>query len=154
MLVKDLMSTSVKTCNEESNLATAAKVMWDGDCGIVPIVNDERRIVGVVTDRDICIAAATRSMRPADIRVRDVMSRRVATCAQDNDVRTALMQLKEHRVRRLPVVDADDRLVGLLSIKDLVGRAECRRSADVPGDELIDTLKALGGQPATTVAAA
>jgi CBS domain-containing protein len=88
-------------------------MMWDSDCGIVPVLNEKRHITGVITDRDICVAAATRSMRPADIRVRDVMSRETATCGQNDEVRTLLMTLKERRVRRLPVVDEEDRLVGI-----------------------------------------
>jgi CBS domain-containing protein len=150
MLVKDLMTANVKSCTEDTDLATAAKMMWDGDCGIVPVLNDDRRIAGAITDRDICIAAATRSMRPADIPARDVMSRNVATCSQDDDIRTALGMLKERRVRRLPVVDEKGRLVGILSMNDLAGRAECRRGAEVTGEEFLDALKAISAHHATT----
>lgn len=153
MRVKDLMSANVKSCSEDTDLATAAKMMWDGDCGLVPVLNDERHITGVITDRDICIAAATRSMSPAEIRARDVMARDVATCAHDADVRTALTMLKERRVRRLPVVDEDDRLVGVISMNDLVNRAECRRGAEVSGEELLDTLKAIGSHASAAAAA-
>jgi CBS domain-containing protein len=147
MLVKDLMTADVKTCSEESDLATAARMMWDGDCGIVPVLNREHRVIGVVTDRDICIAAATRSRNPADIRVSDVMSRDITTCAQDNDIRTALALLRNHRVRRLPVVDAHGRLTGIISMSDIAGQAECRRGAEVPGDEFLQVLKTISAHP-------
>jgi len=154
MRVKELMTKNVKSCSEETDLSTAAKMMWDGDCGIVPVLNGERHISGVITDRDICIAAATRSLSPAQIRARDVMSRVIATCGQNEDVRTALAMLKEQRVRRLPVVDDEDRLVGIISMNDLVSQAEYRRGAEVPGDEFLDTLKAICAHPTPTTAVA
>ena len=152
MKVRELMSADVKACGEETDLATVAKIMWDGDCGIVPVVNNERQTVGVITDRDICIAAATRSASPGSILARDVMSRVLATCAGDDDAGEALEALKDHRVRRLPVVDDRDRLIGVLSLSDLVARAETRRGAEVPGEEVLDTLKAICAHPARLVA--
>lgn len=143
MTVKELMTVNVKSCSEETDLATAAKMMWDGDCGIVPVVNGERHITGVITDRDICIAAATRAMSPASIRARDVMSREITTCMANDEVRDALATLKDQRVHRLPVVDDQDRLVGIISMNDLVARAECRRGAEIPGEEFLDTMKAI-----------
>ena len=104
MKVRELMSADVQSCGEDTDLATVAKIMWDGDCGIVPVVNSERHPVGVITDRDICIAAATRASSPASILVRDVMSRALATCAGDDEAGEALETLKDRRVRRPPVV--------------------------------------------------
>ena len=152
MTMKELMCAQVKSCSPDTDLATAAKIMWDGDCGIVPVVNEERHVVGVITDRDICIAAATRSMLPASIRVQDVMSREVFTCAANDNVRDALGTLKNRRVRRLPVVDEHDRLVGIISMSDLVMRAESRRGAEVPGEEFLDTMKAICAHAAAAAA--
>jgi len=149
MKVKDLMSTDVKACREDSDLATATKMMWDGDCGIVPVISEDRRVIGVVTDRDICVAAATRSMNPGTIRVKDVMSRAVATSNDSDDARAALATMKERRVRRLPVVDRQQRLVGVISLNDLVTRAECRRDAEVPGEEFLEAMKAICAHRAT-----
>jgi len=143
MKVKELMSVDAKSCREDTDLATATKIMWDADCGIVPVVSDDRRVVGVITDRDICVAAATRAMNPAAIRVRDVMSRTVATAAENDDIRVALATIKDRRVRRLPVVDKQQRLVGVISLNDLVARAECRRDAEIPGEEFLDAMKAI-----------
>jgi CBS domain-containing protein len=143
MTVKDLANLDVKTCSPDMDLASAAKIMWDSDCGVTPVVNEERRVVGIVTDRDICIAAATRGSRPSDVQVRDVMSDHVATCRAADDVLTALKTMKERRVRRLPVLDAQGRLAGIISMNDLVIRADYRSGADVSGQACLDTLKSI-----------
>jgi CBS domain-containing protein len=143
MTVSDLLTRDVKSCSPDTDLATAAQIMWDRDCGVVPVINDERKVVGMITDRDICIAAATRSASPANIGVRDVMSRDVYSCAPGDDVLTALKIMKDQRVRRLPVLDVEGRPAGIISMNDLVTRAECRKNADVPGDAFLETLKAI-----------
>jgi CBS domain-containing protein len=135
MRVKELQTSDVKSCTGDTDLAAAAKIMWDRDCGVVPVVDSERKVIGVITDRDICIATATRSTVPSEIRVRDVMSGQgLHSCGPDDDVRTALATMKTHRVRRLPVLDRQQRLVGIISMNDLVMRAEGRRGADVPSE--------------------
>ena len=143
MTVQEISTARVKACSPDTDLAAAAKIMWDGDCGAVPVVNDERRLVGMITDRDICIAAATRATIPADIRVRDVMTPKVHTCRPQDDVRTVLRTMKEQRVRRVPVVDEQQRLIGIVSLNDLVAHAECRKDAAVSGEQFIDTMKAI-----------
>jgi CBS domain-containing protein len=153
MILHDLLTSSVKSCSPDTDLAAAAKMMWDGDCGAVPVVDEDRHVVGMITDRDICIAAATRATAPSNIRARDVMSTDVHTCRSDDDVRSALKTMKEQRVRRLPVVDEQQRLVGIVSLNDLVAHAECRKGADVPGEEFLETMKAIGTHAAATIAA-
>jgi CBS domain-containing protein len=143
MIVKNLAAFDVKSCTPDTDLATAAKIMWDCDCGAVPVVNEERKVIGMVTDRDICIAAATRAAKPSDLLIRDVMSGDVAVCGIGDDVHTALKTMKERRVRRLPVLDGQERLAGIISMNDLVLRAECRTRADVSGEAFLDTLKAI-----------
>ena len=143
MIVKNVMTTDVRTCRPDTNLAEVAKTMWDADCGVVPILDGERSLVGVITDRDICIAAATRSTSPANIRTEEVTSGTVFTCRQDDDVRNALQIMRDRRVRRLPVLDDRERLVGIVSLSDLVAETACRRAADVPGDEFLETLKSI-----------
>jgi CBS-domain-containing membrane protein len=153
MTIQEVLTPNVKSCSPDTDLAAAAKIMWDGDCGTVPVVNEERRVIGMITDRDICIAAATRATSPANIRAHEVMSAQVYTCRPEDDVRTALNTMKEQRVRRLPVVDQQQRLLGIVSLNDLAARAECRKGADVPGDEFLDTMKAICAHPAVTMAA-
>lgn len=143
MTVKDLAEFDVKVCSPDSDLASAAKMMWDGDCGAIPVVNTERRVVGMLTDRDICIATATRATAPPHIQVKDVMSKEVASCSADDDVKTAMKVMKDRRIRRVPVLDAQGRLAGILSINDLAMRAESRSGAALPGELFLETLKAI-----------
>jgi CBS domain-containing protein len=150
--VKQIMTPNAKRCDANTDVATAAKIMWDADCGIVPVVDSDQKVIGVMTDRDICIALATRSTTSGNIRAREVMSREVHTCSENDDVREALRTLKQRRVRRLPVVDRQGRLSGIISLNDLVARAEFRKDADVPGDEFLETMKAISAHspiPAT-----
>jgi CBS domain-containing protein len=141
MTVKDAANFDVKACSASTDLASAAKIMWDRDCGAVPVVDDNRRVIGMVTDRDICIAAATRASRPSDIEVRDVMSSQVATCHAEDDVHAALKTMQSRQVRRLPVVDGQDRLTGILSMNDLVTHMNFRSGAE--GQMFMDALKAV-----------
>src|SRR5258708_30635480 len=116
MKVKDCMTSDVKSCGLGTNLAAAAKIMWDADCGAVPVIDDRGRVVGVITDRDICIAAATRPRSEGEIAVADVISRTFYACAPDDDVRTALDKMKKQHERRLPVIGTNGRLAALWCI--------------------------------------
>src|SRR5262245_29692720 len=104
MKVKDLMTTEVKFCGLETNLAAATELMWNNDCGILPIV-EAGQVIGVITDRDICIALGTRSRHAAEVVTASVVSPSVFVCSADDDVKTALAKMKKERVRRLPVTD-------------------------------------------------
>lgn len=119
MLVKDIMTDDVQSCRAGDSLQLAAKLMWDGDCGCVPVVDEERRVIGIVTDRDICMAALTQGVPLSESRVDSAMAHTV-TCIQADDspaIAEALMQRLQ--VRRLPVVDRAGILVGVLSLADL-----------------------------------
>ncbi len=153
MTAKDLMTANVKSCGADADLASVARIMWDSDCGTVPVVNGEQNVIGMITDRDICIAAATRSTAPANIRVREVMSGRVHKCFSEDTVSTVLKTMKERRVRRLPVLDQQERLVGIISMNDLVARADRHSGANVPGDEFLATLKSICGHSVAAVRA-
>jgi CBS domain-containing protein len=142
MKVKDLMTTDVKRCSPETNLASAAKIMWEGDCGAVPVTDERDHVVGVITDRDICIAAATRPSREGEIPVKDVISKAVYSCAPGDDVRAALDTMKARKVRRLPVVDQGGRLVGIVSIHDIAEQSR-NRGGDVSPDSVLDAFIAI-----------
>jgi CBS domain-containing protein len=114
------MTSNVKTCRPDTNLAEAGRDMWEGDCGALPVVNDEGRVTSMITDRDICIALATKG-RPADrVAVREVAQSHAYTCQPEDDASAALHTMKAHQVRRLPVVDADGHIRGILSLNDVV----------------------------------
>jgi len=142
MKVKDLMTTDVKRCTLETNLAAAARIMWEGDCGAVPVTDEYDHVVGVITDRDICIAAATRPRTEGEIPVKDVISKKLYSCAPGDDVCAALETMKIRKVRRLPVIEQGGRLVGIVSIHDIALQAR-NRNADVPSDSVLDAFIAI-----------
>ena len=142
MLVKNLMTKNVTSCHPRNNLAELAEVMWNQRCGALPIVDDSGRVMGIITDRDICIALGTRNLRASEVLARDVSSHGCASCGPENDVRDALRTMGGYEVGRLPVVDEGGHLVGILSIDDIVFRAGAGCS-DLSDREIIDALKAM-----------
>jgi CBS domain-containing protein len=138
MKVRDMMTNEVRSCRPETNLAEAVRDMWEGDCGALPVVNDAGRVLGMITDRDICIAVATRG-RPADrFAVYEVSQGHAYTCLPDDDVTAALQTMKVHKIRRLPVVDAEGHLRGILSLNDVVTHAGA-----APPKEVLSTLASI-----------
>ncbi|REJ75742.1 MAG: CBS domain-containing protein [Acidobacteria bacterium] len=93
--------------------------MWRYDCGFVPVVEDEM-VAGVITDRDIAIAAGGRHLPASQIRVSEVSTREAVTCLASDEVEKALKKMKKHRIRRLAVVDRDGALEGVVSIADVL----------------------------------
>lgn len=140
MQIKNIMTTEVRTCAPATSVAAAAALMLDGDCGILPVV-ENGKLAGVVTDRDMYIALATRNTLASRLTVGEVVRRQVWTCTADDDVHAALATMKEHRVRRLPVVGFRDTLVGMVSMNDLLLAAGPRKT--VRSDEVVDTLQAI-----------
>jgi CBS domain-containing protein len=134
------MSRDVRTCAPTTTLACAAELMLDADCGFLPVV-DNGKLVGVVTDRDMYIALATRNKRAAEITVGEVASPDVFTCGPEDDLMAALAAMKQHRVRRLPVTGFEGSVLGVLAMNDVV-RAAGRRRA-VRADQIVDTLQAI-----------
>jgi CBS domain-containing protein len=123
MRVREIMSSPVHTCSAQDTLDKAARLLWVNDCGILPVVDKNGRVGAAITDRDICMGAYTRGGRLADLRVADSMSRRLITCKPDDDLTVAAQLMSEHRVRRLPVVDEQGKLCGVLSLNDLARAA-------------------------------
>lgn len=144
MKVEALMNKNVAAGGIDSNLAQIAQLMWDHDCGMVPIVDGDQRVMGVITDRDICIASASRNQAPAQMQTADVMNHGFFYCQPGDRIEQALEVMAAEQVRRLPVVDTQDRLLGVLSINDVMLNAESRRRRDaVSYQEAIETLKAI-----------
>jgi CBS domain-containing protein len=142
MLVRDLMNKNVSWCRPENNLAELAEVMWNDRCGALPILDDSGRVIGVITDRDICIALGTRNVRASDILARDVSGPEHFSCSPDDDVRDALKTMATQEVSRLPVVDEAGQLAGILSIDDIIFRAGGGRS-NLSDREIVDALAAM-----------
>jgi CBS domain-containing protein len=157
MKVQDVMNSQVQSCQPATNLAAAAAVMWDHDCGALPVVDDAGQVLGMITDRDIAIAAATRGRPAGEISVREVISGTVYSCVPDEDIHTALKTMRQAKVRRLPVVNAAGRLQGILCMNDIALRAEEAHGRQVPElsyDDAVSTLKAVCEHRAAPVAVA
>ena len=107
MKIRDLMTSDVETCRPDTDLSTVARMMWDRDCGFIPVVNADGTLCGVVTDRDICIASATRRVLPEYMSARQAMTHPVHACLPDDDVTDALPAMKRSKIRRMPVIDSD-----------------------------------------------
>ena len=127
MKVAELMVEEVTACSPDDALNRAAQIMWENDCGCVPVVDRAARLIAVLTDRDICMAAYTRGGTLKDIRVSAAMSSELFACRPDDDLLDAQKMMREHQVRRMPVSDATGRLVGILSLND-VARAIARKA--------------------------
>jgi len=143
MTVKSLMTSTVKACRADDDLQRAAQIMWDNDCGIVPVVDAEDHVVGMVTDRDICMAAYTRGQPLWAMSVSSAMAAQVHAVREADSVHTAEAVMQGARVRRLPVVDDDGRLTGIVSLSDLArhaSRAPGGRSDGLSSSSLLQTL--------------
>ncbi|MBI4457232.1 MAG: CBS domain-containing protein [Acidobacteria bacterium] len=143
MKVREIMSVNPKSCRPETNLAAAAMIMWENDCGVVPVVDDKGKVTGMITDRDICIAVASKHRLASEIPVSELISGRVYSCAPDDDLKAALKTMEEKRVRRLPVVDKAGVLQGILCMNDIVLQAEEIRGKQVPELSLEDAIRVL-----------
>ncbi len=119
MDVKRLMRHEVPNCKPDDTLNRAAQLMWEEGCGSVPVVDADFRPVGFLTDRDICMAAYTQGRPLGELRVNAVMARRVLSCREGDDLTRAAQLMRENCLRRLPVVDAQGILVGLLDLDDI-----------------------------------
>lgn len=120
MLAKEIMTRDPQCVTPADTLQVAARLMADFDCGSVPVVNgaDGNKIVGVLTDRDIAVRGVARG-KASDSKVNDVMSPAPACCSPDDDVEEVERIMTEKQVRRVPVVSADGRVVGIISQADL-----------------------------------
>jgi CBS domain-containing protein len=155
MKIKAVMTEAVQSCRPDTNLAAVVEIMWIHDCGIVPVVNERGEAVGVVTDRDICIALGTRNVVAAALTASDVMTRRVVACAPEDDCFSALLTMEQHRVHRLIVLGIGGVVLGLVSIDDIVKRAARAPAVDPLRMGVMEVLAAVGGHktPARAIVA-
>jgi len=135
MKVKEVMTPNATAIWLTESLADAAKLMWENDCGALPIIKDGRKVIGMITDRDICMAMAMRDMNPSRISVEDVMTGQVYAVKPEDDVDLALQEMQEHKIRRLPVVNPEGELEGILSMNDVVLKA--------PQSDVLKTYQAI-----------
>ena len=146
MKVHEIMTTAVGSCGLGDNLAAVARIMWEKDCGSVPVVDSGGKVIGMITDRDICMALTTRNHLSSEVTVGDVIDGAVKSCAAGDSVNDALRTMRSDQLRRLPVVDDEGRLVGVLSLNDIIlnsRKGKSKKKAHVSHGEVMDALKAL-----------
>jgi len=152
MIVKDVMNKAVATCAPDSDLASIVDAMRDRDCGFLPVVDSHGIVVGVITDRDICLAGGAKHRPLGRMSVKETMSHPVFSCFPDENVKVVLATMARHHVRRLPVLNKTGHLEGVLSIDDVVS-APSRRGGPT-SDEIVAALKGIyAPRPIETVTA-
>jgi len=120
--------------------------MWESDCGVLPVVDEFRKVIGVVTDRDICIALTTSDRRASSLKVSDAGVMRAVVCGPDAEIESALETMKAHRVHRLPVVSKAGLLEGIVSMNDILLRAKRavgRKKPEVSCEEVVEALQTI-----------
>lgn len=147
MQIKDLMSHPAVTCPTSATLEHAARLMWEFDCGVVPVVDGKGHLTGVLTDRDICMAAYTQGKRLSEIFVTTAMAKNVIALRGDDTLESAEHLMADNQIRRLPVLDRDDHVIGVVSLNDMARLAQVSRRIGVDR-EFVTTIAAIG-QPRT-----
>ena len=146
MKVKEIMTGTPYTCRRETNLGEATELMWIGNCGFLPVIGEDEKICGVLTDRDICIALGTRNKVAGEVTVGEVASTRVYWCSPEEEIHVALLRMRDGHVRRLPVIDADGKPVGVLSMDDVLLHAEAgglNKIVELSTEEVVRTFRAI-----------
>ena len=152
MRIEELMSDDVQYCSPNDTLEAAARLMWENDCGCVPVCKSDGspRVIGMITDRDICMSAFFNGKPLSELRVSEAMSREVHVCRPADSPVAVERLMRDRQIRRVPVADESGALLGLISLADLA-RCVARQtlsSADISGAELTTTLAAIVEQPA------
>jgi CBS domain-containing protein len=147
MKVQDVMVKNVRFCSPDTNLAVVAKIFWEQGCGALPVV-ENRRAIGMITDRDISIALGTRNAKAGDTLVRNVALPKVFFCFAEDNIHTALQTMRAQQVRRLPVVDDAGALAGILSLDDVVLFAGDQATDELTYTDVVDAMKSIYERPA------
>lgn len=121
MLVRDVMTDKVVSVSQREPVASAARLMKRHNLGVLPVCDDDGRLRGVITDRDIVTRCVAADMEPGDTRIREIMSRGITTCRADEDVNDVLHAMGAEQIRRLPVTQ-DGKVIGIVSLGDFAGR--------------------------------
>jgi CBS domain-containing protein len=153
MQVRACMTDDAKFAMPETSLKEAARMMDAGSFGAVPVLNTRGEVIGIITDRDICLAIARWERPASEIAVSEVMTRKVFTCEADENIDDAMRTMRHHRVRRLPVIAADGRLAGILSMDDVVLHSDAGAgwiSAGIGYGETVGTLKSIYQHPSAS----
>jgi CBS domain-containing protein len=149
MKVKEIMTQSAVCCRPDTNVGAAVELMWVRNCGMLPIVGADGKLMGVVTDRDICVAMGTRNRLAGELAIGEIATRNVFTCRCEDEVHEALNTMSAKQVRRLPVVDEEGVPKGILSMDDIIVHADLGKwegACELSAEEVVRSLKRLYGQ--------
>lgn len=149
MKVKDIMTQSAVCCSPDTNVGAAVELMWVHNCGMLPVVGTDRRLFGIVTDRDICIAMGTRNRLAGELTVGEIATRDVFTCKPDDEIHEAMDTMASKQIRRLPVVNTEGVPQGILSMDDIITHGDLNKwegACELSSEEIIRSLKKLYGQ--------
>lgn len=119
-----IMTTDIKTVTQDASLKEVAAVMKAANCGVVPVVDGDHKLIGLVTDRDIVLRACAEGRSPTETRAGDVMTADIEAVTADEEIKDVIELMGEKQIRRIPVVDKEDRLVGMISMGDIANRAD------------------------------
>lgn len=137
MNVEEIMHTQVRSCRPSDSAKTAALIMRDSDCGILPVTTEEEALVGIVTDRDLLLRAAEKDIPLAEMSVEEAMSSQSYVCLPDDDIRVVERLMCRHQVRRVPVVDRGGHIVGIVSLSDLARNQSAQPTGDTTPDRQV-----------------
>jgi len=144
MRLKEIMLEDTKTCRSNQNLLDAARLMRQVNCGVVPIIDENKKVLGMLTDRDICLCVADKDQKLSDIRISEAMTPKAYSCHPNDSIDDALETMRQHQIRRVPIVDDKGVLQGIVTMDDIICKAakkldatEARRSYE----EVVDTLQ-------------
>jgi CBS domain-containing protein len=146
MDISEIRTRGVNFCGPKDTLATAAELMWNCDCGAIPVLGVSGKLEGVITDRDICLALATRKAVAPDVHVEEVMSGRLDSCTTGDTVSHVLGIMREAQLRRIPILDLQGLYKGMVSVNDIlegVRNLQCRATREALLQETMLTLMAI-----------
>lgn len=143
MQVQELMTEPPVMCRATDTLDTAAQLMWERDCGAIPVIDDDGSLVGMITDRDVCMAAYTRGRSLGSIRVDDAMAKRVFTVNRHDSLEAVEQLMSDAQIRRVPVVDGARRPIGIVTLNDIARRAASTRTNGRMSADVTRTLAAI-----------
>lgn|SRR5690242_6185108 len=158
MRIDQIMTPEVSTCRQDDSLEHAAQLMWSSDCGCLPVCTSDgaNRVAGLITDRDICMCALFQHKPLSEIRVSEAMSKQVLACKPSDSITSAERVMAQAQIRRLPVLDEQGALVGIVSLSDVAREAEketAEAQPEISEMEVGGTLAAICHPPANTLAA-
>jgi len=140
MNCNEIMTKNPKMCIPDDNIAVAAELMWDYDCGSIPVVKDmdNRELVGIITDRDIAMHVVKHAYaHPCEVKVNDCMSTNVIFCFPEDPIESAMKAMESNQIHRIPIVDQNNSCIGLVSMSDLV------KCSGIMDDQIIAMMRGI-----------